>query len=343
MDITRKLASIRQVHELVAIEGADLICVAKIDGWQCVVKVGEFVPGDLCVYFEVDSFLPVRPEFEFLRKSSFKRMGDSEGFRLKTIRLRGQLSQGLALPLSALPETLALGYDGGRVGVDVTELLEVVKYEAPVPVQLAGIAKGNFPGFIQKTDQERIQNIPDDFIANLSNEFQVTQKLDGSSCTMYVNDGVFGVCSRNIDLKETEGNVFWQMARKYDVEAKLRAFSSGNIAIQGEVCGPSIQNNHERLPEVMFFVFDVFDIDRQEYFNPTKALFMASALNIPHVPVISERIVLNEVGSTVADILTYADGRGSGGNVREGVVFKRLGGNRFSFKAISNAYLLTHE
>src|SRR5438876_1094061 len=96
-EFKRKLASIRKISEVLPIEGADNIELVKVDGWQCVTKKGEFKPGDLCIYFEIDSFLPIRSEFEFLRKSSYKKMGDKEGFRLKTIKLRGHLSQGLVL------------------------------------------------------------------------------------------------------------------------------------------------------------------------------------------------------------------------------------------------------
>jgi RNA ligase (TIGR02306 family) len=104
----RKLASIQKVAEIRPIEGADAIEVARINNWNVVVKKGEYKAGDLCIYCEIDSFLPVREEFEFLRKSSFKKMGDQEGFRLKTIRLRGQLSQGLLLPLTVLNEVYEL-------------------------------------------------------------------------------------------------------------------------------------------------------------------------------------------------------------------------------------------
>jgi RNA ligase (TIGR02306 family) len=151
----RKLASIRQISEIREIPGADAIELAIVDGWQVVVaknvnhKVGNYV-----VYCEIDSFLPIKPEFEFLRKSSYKKMGDQEGFRLRTIRLRGVLSQGLILPLDeVIPFPNNLDYM--EVGKDVTELLEIKKYEPPVPAELAGKVKGMFPSFIPKTDEER--------------------------------------------------------------------------------------------------------------------------------------------------------------------------------------------
>jgi RNA ligase (TIGR02306 family) len=100
----RKLATIRKIKDIVPIEGADAIELALVDGWQVVVakNVGHKV-GDKVVYCEIDSFLPIKEEFEFLRKSSYKKMGDQEGFRLKTIKLKNTLSQGLILPYSIIP------------------------------------------------------------------------------------------------------------------------------------------------------------------------------------------------------------------------------------------------
>ena len=175
MNTERKLASIRKISNIEPIVGADKIELVTVDGWKVVVaKDVGYKIGDFVIYCEIDSFLPVREEFEFLRKSSFKKMGDQEGFRLKTIKLRGQISQGLILPLSVLEgedemkigiskqpwgEQLQLGpYDNALVieeGVDVTEMLGIQKYEAPIPAELAGKVKGSFPSFLSKTDEER--------------------------------------------------------------------------------------------------------------------------------------------------------------------------------------------
>ena len=136
----RKLASIRKVREIKPIEGADAIELAIVDGWQCVAKKGEFKVNDLCVYFEIDSFLPIKDEFEFLRKSSYKKMGEAEGFRLKTIKLRGELSQGLIIPISNFNEDIQKMEEG----TDLTDILEVQKYEQPIPAQLAVRLKAHF-------------------------------------------------------------------------------------------------------------------------------------------------------------------------------------------------------
>jgi RNA ligase (TIGR02306 family) len=188
----RKLASIRKVTDIQEIVGADAIEVAVVGGWKVVTKKGEYEPGDLCVYCEIDSFLPIKEEFEFLRKSSYKKMGDQEGFRLKTIKLRGQVSQGLILPMSVFGDFGWTAYEG----LDVTERLGIVKYEPPIPAELAGKVKGPFPSFLHKTDEERVQNISVEYSAmcyRSEHKFYVTEKLDGSSATFYFRKGEFGV------------------------------------------------------------------------------------------------------------------------------------------------------
>lgn len=248
-EVNRKLASIRIITEIKPIDGADNIELAIVDGWQCVVKKGEFIVGQLCVYFEIDSFLPIKPEFEFLRKSSYKKMNDKEGFRLKTIRLRGQLSQGLVLNLDSvgLPKDFSRPYgpDFFENHNDITEILGIEKYESPIPAQLAGKVKGNFPSFIRKTDQERVQNIWNK-VKDLKESFEVSIKLDGTSCTYYYNNGVFGVCSRNLEIIETEGNTLWDIAKACKIEESLREYGK-NVALQGEVIGEGIQGNPENI------------------------------------------------------------------------------------------------
>ena len=169
----RKLATIRTVTEILPIKGADMIVLAVVDGWKCVVKKDEFKAGDSAVYCEIDSFLPIKPEFEFLRKSSFKRMGDKEGFRLRTVKLRGQISQGLLLPISVLGRE-------PQPGEDITEELGIEKYEPPTPTCLSGKVVGPFPATVQKTDEERIQNLAIDFKSYKYRTFFVTEKLDGT-------------------------------------------------------------------------------------------------------------------------------------------------------------------
>ena len=330
----RKLASIRRIGEVRAIEGADAIEAVQIDGWQCVAKKGEFKAGDLCCYFEIDSFLPTtNPAFEFMAvRGATKDAEGKAGYRLRTVKLRGTLSQGLALPLTALfagPEWL-------NEGDDVTEHLGVTKWEPAMPACLGGEAKSTFPGWIRKTDQERIQNVP--FILLLDLEYEVTIKLDGSSMTAYHRDGEFGVCSRNLDLRETEGNTFWKVAKRHGLPERLAEF--GNIAIQGELIGPGIQGNQEKLADHAMYVFDVWIIDEQRYATQAERLDIVSHLGLNHAPILHYKAI---APATVADALALADGPSLNAAVkREGLVFKSLCGSQ-SWKAISNKWLLKHE
>jgi len=355
----RQLATVRSVTELKPIEGADLIELAVVDGWECVVKKGDFTRGQTCIYFEIDSFLPVRPEFEFLRKSCFKTVeGLGDGFRVKTIRLRGQISQGLAVPLSVFPEIMqefhkTRIYNPENPDFDVTEMLGVQLYEKPISVNLAGQVKGNFPWFIPKSNQNRIQNIwrrERDIL--VTKEFEVTTKLDGSSCTIYLKDGEIGVCSRNMDLKvndENKDNTFIRAAHDCGYVHALMTLNK-NIAIQGELMGPRIEGNKENLTKHSIFIFDVYDIDEQRYFTPAERHDLVNYLiNCgvhanglwPHAPVLHKSKNIEDSNS-LNELLAIADGPSLSNPNREGVVFKATDGS-YTFKIISNNYLLKND
>jgi len=218
----RKLASIQRIKALEPIEGADAIEKATVLGWQLVVKKHEFKVGDLVVYCEIDSLMPDKPEFEFLKP---------RGMRVRTIRLRGQVSQGICFPLSILPMNFAVIEDA-----DCTGILGIEKYEPPMPACLSGIAKGRFPSFIPKTDETRVQVLQKLLDKYKGEKCYITEKVDGSSGTFYINNGEFGVCSRNLELLEDSENSFWKVARLMDIENKLRSLN-GNFAIQGELIG----------------------------------------------------------------------------------------------------------
>ena len=375
----RKLASIQRVREILPIEGADAIELAVVNSWKIVTKKGEFKPGDLCVYFEIDSFLPMEKDFEFLRKSSYKKMGDLEGFRLKTIRLRGQVSQGLCLPLSILEkddemkigiskqpwgDQLQLGpYDDAIVieeGTDVTAYMCVLKYEPPIPAELSGKVKGGFPGFIRKTDEERIQNMTAHFERMKSEKYYVTEKLDGSSATYYFRDGVFGVCSRNLELSDPDEfvpdtvlcedgversrkeNTFWKVAKELFIAEKLGTLDQ-NYAIQGELIGEGIQGNPYKIKGHKVKIFNVFNIDTQEYLGLEEMREFLNKINVDSnpigmVPILYEDYILPE---TIEEILSQAEGKSvlNSGTEREGIVIRNRD-KSISFKAISNNFLL---
>jgi RNA ligase (TIGR02306 family) len=342
----RKLASIRVISDIQPIEGADAIELATVDGWKVVVakNVGHQI-GNKVVYCEIDSFLPIEPEFEFLRKSSFKKMGEVEGFRLKTIKLRGQVSQGLIIPLGDAIDVIKrrngeVYTEMLEVGMDVSSLLGIVKYEPPISAELAGKVKGLFPSFLRKTDEERIQNLSAEFEEwkNSDKTFYVTEKLDGSSATFYIKDGIFGVCSRNLELTETEGNTFWKVARELDLENKMREFGI-NISLQGELIGEGIQGNPYKIKEQTVRFFNLFDIDLQQYNSLSEfEEVVKNQFGLETVPILDENFKLP---GTIEELISYADGKSilNPNFDREGVVIRSLDRN-ISFKAISNKFLL---
>ena len=334
----RKMATIRKIDSIRPIPGADAIECAIVGGWTCVVKRGEYTVGDLAVYCEIDSWMPTELA-AFLSKGKEPREFEGiKGERLRTVKLRGQLSQGLLLWRQLALDKVGEIYEG----MDVSDLLGIVKWERPMNAQLAGMAKGNFPTVIPKTDQERVQNLKGEIAQAITDglNFEVTEKLEGSSMTVYLIDGVFGVCSRNLDLKETEDNTFWQVARRDGIEAKMRAsLLGGDFAIQGELIGPGIQGNIYKLSKPEFWVFDVYNISGGFYMNPAPRREFIKVMGLLHVPVMS---TYEDLGvGTMEELLTWAEGPSALtlSQEREGIVFKQVNGG-MTFKAISNKYLL---
>lgn len=337
----RKLASVQEILSIDDIPGADMIQCATVKGWKLVVKKGEFNTGDKAIYCEIDSFLPIREEFEFLRKSSFKRMGELEGFRLRTIKLRGQVSQGLLLPVTVLKDKVyADQYKRLSIGDDVSEALGVFKYEPPIPAELSGIMKGGFPNYIPKTDEERIQNLVDVYENFRKSNFYVTEKLDGSSATYYFNNGIFGACSRNIDLLEGDGNTFWKLARQLKLEEKMRE-GNKNICLQGELIGEGIQGNPYKLKGQHVYFFNAFNIDEQRYFTLKEFAEVMELFELETVP-----FILNDYSlpPTIDELLFFAEGKSvlNQNAEREGIVIRNHQ-RTISFKAISNKFLLKQE
>ena len=337
----RKLATIRKIDRIDPIKDADAIEVAILGGWKVVIRKGEFKEGDLAVYLEIDSWVP-HELAPFLSKGKDPReFNGVRGERLRTVKLRGQLSQGLLLQLEALePFAARVVSELHLEGIDISDVLRIQKWEAPISAQLAGEVRGNFPGFVPKTDQERIQNL-----AHLLPElegmyFEFTEKLDGSSMTIYNRDGEIGVCSRNLDLKENYDNSFWKVAKDMGLLQKISNLT--NMAFQGELIGPGIQKNPYKLPKHEFRLFDIYDIAEGEYLTPKKRMELADSLEIPHVP----RITIRKLGpeDTMESLIAKADG-GSLMNpmdfkmAREGLVLKSIEGG-CTFKVISNEFLL---
>jgi hypothetical protein len=328
----RKLASVVRITDIQPIVGADAIEVATVKGWKVVVKKNEFKVGDLAVYFEIDSLLPLTSQFEFLRSRCYKRMPDGrEGLRLKTVKLRGQISQGLLTPL---PNEFV------TEGDDLTSVYGVIKYEPPIPAQLSGLVKGLFPSFIPKTDEERIQNYITDSIVDVRGlDAYITEKLDGSSFTAYIRNSEFGICSRNLELKHSDDNAYWQASAALDLQNKLASLQR-NIALQGELVGPGVQGNLYGLSHRTVYFFTGYDIDAGRRLTFAELKDLLTELKLPMVPVLEYAYVLPSE-NVVETMLAYAEGK-SALNPRadrEGVVVRGVS-EEFSFKAISNRYLL---
>jgi len=337
------LATIRKISEINEIKDASNIEVAAIEGWKVVVRKGEYKVNDLVIYLEIDSFVPnnIAP---FLTKpdrfpSEYQGI---KGERLKTVVLRGQVSQGLVLPLDDTIMEL-FEKDGGVYyeGDDVSHVLGIVKWEPPVDVSLAGQVKGSFPSFIRRTSQERCQNLKDEIEAAFYSreKFEITEKLDGTSFTAFIKDGEFGVCSRNLQLKEDDSNTLWKVARKVNLEVGLK-FINKNLAIQAELVGPKIQGNPYNLKDHKIFVFDIFDIDNYTYLPASQRYEYVRYLCLSNVPVLEESLEVTTL--QIDDLLLMAEGKSrlNEKTEREGLVYKSLSNPNFSFKVISNKFLL---
>ena len=323
----RKLASVQRVLEKKQIAGACLIEAYRVNGWWVVDKKDAYEVGDLVVYCEVDSWIP-HTLAPFLTKPGHypREYLGVKGERLRTVKLKGQISQGLLLPLVE---------DNSEEGQDFSEILGIIKWEDTR--YMANMdARGSFPDFIPKTDQERVQNLDRTLEKYFGQSFEVTVKRDGSSLTAFVNGEESGVCSRNVNLKETEDSAFWAAANSLSLIPKI--LSTGrNLALQGELMSQKIQGNYEKVQGIEWNCFDIYDIDARKYLLPKERRELCKQLNIPHIKVVEEDFVLCH---NVDQLLEMAEGPGVNPGVkREGVVLKH-NKTDFSFKAISNSYLL---
>ena len=414
----RKLASVVEVEKVLPIENADRIEVAEMSGkgWKVVVRKGEFAPGDLAVYFEIDSYLSAAdPRYGFLRDRCTRKFVSKsgavlrEGIKIMTAKMRGVVSQGLLMPISqfvgdgreircthrkptsedltdengnALQQTeldeilnegieiseLVLAADGTPVvpGLDLTSALGVEHYDEVAEMlrpatggvnPVSADAYGKFPsGFVPKTDEERIQNLADWFGTMRGRRWEVTAKFDGSSMTVFYSPTVdqenpFGVCSRNMRLKEFRENgtktLMWSVAEKYDLANKLKKLyvQTGNEwALQMECVGPGINSDRDKYLEHGAYVFRIWDVRRQCFVAPAERRAFCERERIPHVQVIATDMPFFDRITTMEEALAFAEGRTLRGNEREGVVLKTSDDGPFaSFKIVSNRYLLKGE
>ena len=345
----RKLASIQRIWKIEPIEGADRIELAHVLGWQCVVNKGQFREMDLAVYFEVDSFLPIAPEFEFLRASSYRKtdiMG--EGFRLRTMKFRGQISQGLLLPVSAFPAIPA----DAELGTDVTEILGVKKWEIEERITTGGTMIGTLPYDIPHTDETRVQAEPDLIQAFAGLEYYISTKMDGSSHSVGIDETGFHVTGHNYEYKDDGNSPFYELVKSMDLQAKMEAFAAANnlstFTIQGELCAPGIQKNRLKLTKPAWYVFTIRENGKRV--GLTRMLEICEKLQLESVPIEEIGTDLPTKYPTVEDLLERADGNYPKGGKKEGIVIRptepvycELISGALSMKVVNNKYLLKND
>lgn len=353
-----KLASVQKVLSLTPIEGADKIEIATVLGWQIVVKKDEYKVADLCAYVQIDTVMPELPEYEFLRERKF---------RVRTIKLRKQISQGLIVPLPK---------GNWKEGDDLTEVLGVKKYEKPdnnperyekprVPKvwykkwiylfkynilfklfpKLQKQSRSPFPKhLVSITDEERIQNIPQVLTQYAGKMFVVSYKLDGSSITI-IHQKVMGkskyrICSRRFELHDKKNDwykVFTDTKFADEVQKLVKHFKTNDIIVQGEAIG-KFNGNHHNLQREQIRLFNIY-VDGKRL-NQVEFENVCLKNNIPHCPVykvVHLNHTLPEIllESEIKDILNP--------HVEvEGLVWRCVDDN-MSFKVINNKYLLTEK
>ena len=347
--MSRKLASIQRIWKIEPIEGADRIELAHVLGWQCVVNKGQFQPMDTAVYFEIDSFLPIRPEFEFMRKTSYKNSDIlGEGFRLRTLTFRGQISQGLLLPVDQFSEL-----EGElEIGTDVTEQLGVKKWEIEERATTGGTVIGTLPRDIPHTDETRVQENPELIQAFAGLEYYISTKMDGSSHSIGIDEDGFHVTGHNYEYKDDGNSSFYNMVKERGYQERMEAFAAENslttLTIQGELCAPGIQQNRLKLARPEWYVFTVRENGKRVGLKRMREV--CKALELTTVPIEEVDTDLPSKYPTVEALLKRADGNYPNGGKKEGIVIRTtepvfcpLISALLSMKVVSNKYLLKNE
>jgi RNA ligase (TIGR02306 family) len=330
-------ASIQKIKVIKPAKNSDNLELAEVLGWQCVVQKGKFHINQQIVFIEIDSIVPDWPEYEFLKGK----------YRIKTIKLRGNVSQGLVMAFDDYSKNSTFELYNLSVGHDLSTEFEIKKYEKPAPK--CQDAAGSFPDFISKTDEINIQSEPGLLEELKGQKFNVTKKLDGCSMTVYVRNGKFGVCSRNLEIKKGN-NLYWNIVKKYQIEKSFENYD--NIAIQGEIVGPGIQKNPMGLKEIELYIFDVFDIEIQEYYNNHEMQdfirrldkYRERSLWLNVVPRIGIDVI--ETDLSITELIRYAkEQKYPNGKPAEGLVirprenvFSEILRKRLSFKVLNPNY-----
>ena len=338
----RKLVSIRRCNKVWPIPKADRLEAVQVGGWVTAVQKGAFAPGDLGVFFEIDAYLPVSdPRYDFfpLERMTFDGV---VGIKVASRELRGQITQGLFLPLHQFPEIA-----NPEEGQDVTDLLGIRKYEREIPSELVGLISGRAPGIVDDTALERIQNLPEAFEEWGELEFEPLLKLNGMSLSMFQFDGTFRICTKENELIDTPENKPWVLAREFDMPQAL-AKIGGNFAVQGELIGHNIGSNKERVPNKghEFHIFNIWNCNTSQSLLPAERYEFVRELQgygcgFKHVPRLGEPRKLKDFGANqqaLIDLVTGPTVLYPGGR-REGAVFRSMT-TQDKFKVISDKFLL---
>lgn len=371
--MSRKLASVQKIKAIKPIEGADKIEIVQVLNWDCVAKKGEYQVGDEVIYFEIDSLLPDIPMLEWLKGSSWSQKLNK--YKISTHKFRGQISQGLVMPIKDLKELYNQINDNNGIaypidimapteGTDLTELLNVEKYEPPVSNGSLGDLI-HHEWYIPKTDEERIQVCAADVLPTYMNSEQgdwySSIKLDGTSCTAGLFDDAFLIGGRNQFYKDenmytTTVNKYFKNGAKEKFE-NYKAINGIYVAFQGELCGPGIQGNKLGLKEKEWFIFNAFVSKTGKNGSYVKCdllymLKLCEEFGLKHVPLIDAEDKFKfdpeeTVDNTVEKLLKYVDDikyrkyfiDASPNQIAEGVVF-RTEDMTYSFKVVSNKFLL---
>lgn len=325
------LVYVGKIIALDRIEGADFIVSATVvcgagGKWRGVVRISDYSIGDLCVVYLPDSLIPECDEMKFMASSHW---------RVKMRRFKGAPSEVVIMPTSYLWGKMSVDsqWNEIEIGWDLTLFFGVTKYCKPIPACLNGLAKGLFPDFIPKTDEPNYQR-PDANVAELIGKpFYISLKMDGSSTTAFKHNGEFGLCSRNMELKEDENNGYWKIAKKYKVEEKL----PDDTALQWETCGPKIQSNPMGLSDLEGYAFSAYNIGEKRYFTMKETIDLCEKIEFPMAEILHDGDCFSNYG-----IEYLGEGTYNNGFHREGVVVRSqenlLGHKPISFKVINLNY-----
>jgi len=284
------LASIERITNIQPIENADKIVLDFIQGWQVIIKKDEYNVGDFCVYVPIDTMVDTsQPYFSFLADKN----NPQTFVRIKTIKLKGKWSQGIIIPFNVLNQIEP--NQTFTEGQDVGQLLGVKKYEKENIIVPTGITTYNKPfptEIISITDEDNLKTKFKVIEELKNNKLYITQKLDGSSMTIIKNQDDFIVCSRRLILEE--GAVMYQFVNENKIKETIQSYGK-NIAIQGEFCGPKINNNQLGLKNYKFYVFNIKNLDTKNYYNLDQLKQTTEKLKLEMVPVIKIIEPTNEI------------------------------------------------